>query len=137
MNGSREPSRTLAGALLFLVAALGLLGGVLLDRAVLRPQGARAEWGPESALHGPPSRPIRASLGERIVNRMAEEFDLSTVQREQLESLLERQHDRLAAAMAETRPRLDRILQETHREIDAILTPEQRERFAEMWRAHH
>lgn len=144
MNGSRGPSRILAAGILLLVAGLGLLGGVVLDRAVLRHHGARSgsEWighpgVARPGLHGPPDRQLRSHLRERIAGRMAEDLDLSAGQREQLSVVLEGHEERLGEAMAETRPRIHQILEEAHREIGKILTPEQRERFEDMWTAHH
>jgi hypothetical protein len=39
MNERRGPSRLLAAALIVLVAGLGVLGGIVLDRTVLRHPG--------------------------------------------------------------------------------------------------
>lgn len=139
MSDRRGPSPVLAAALLLVVALVGLLGGIVLDRTLLRHHGPPG-WIGRPGLHDPPHHGFRGHVRERIAEHMADELDLSASQREELEVVLERQEARLAEAMAETRPRLQEMLEETHREILAILTPEQRERFEESWlarRARH
>ena len=135
MNERRGPSPILAAGLLLVVAALGLLGGIALDRTVLRHHGPHGEWFGRTGILGSPNREFRGHVRERITEHMAEELDLSDRQREELSDVLDRQEGRLAKAMAETRPRLHQILEDTHREIRAILTPEQQKRFEETWMA--
>jgi Spy/CpxP family protein refolding chaperone len=134
MNGSRGPSPILAAVVLLLVGAVGVLGGVVLDRAVLRHRIDRG-WAAHGGLLGPPNRELRRHLRERIEAHMAEELDLSDSQREQVAIVLERQEERLAVVMGEARPQIDQILEETHRQLLEILTPEQRRQLDERWRA--
>lgn len=134
MNDRRGPSPILAAGLLVVVAVVGVLGGIVLDRTVLRPHGPPG-WIGHPGLHGPPHREFRGHVRERIAEHMADELDLSASQREEVAAVLERQEARLAEAMAETRPRLQEMLEETHRELLAILTPEQQERFERTWMA--
>ena len=137
MNGDRGSSRTLAAGLLVLVAALGVLGGIVLDRTILPHHtvhgDAAAFWGAER----PPDRRVRNRVLQHITARMTEELELSADQRERLATVLERQEERLSEAMAEARPRIDEILNQTHRQIGEILSAEQRERFERMWMLHH
>lgn len=134
MNGTRGPSRLLAAVLLLLVGGVGVLGGVVLDRALLSHRADRA-WGAHMGLHGPPDRELRRHIRSRIEARIAQDLDLSESQREQVALVLERQEQRLAEVMGEARPRIGRILEETHRELLEILTPEQRQKLEERWRA--
>ncbi|HKY59926.1 MAG TPA: Spy/CpxP family protein refolding chaperone [Gemmatimonadota bacterium] len=133
MNERRGPSPVLAAGLLLVVAAIGVLGGIALDRTVLRHHGPPGGWIGRHGPHGPPNREFRGHVRDRIAEHLGDELELSAGQREELSAVLERQEARLAEAMAETRPRLHQILEDTHREILAILTPEQRERFEESW----
>ena len=135
MNERRGPSPVLAAGLLIVVALVGLLGGIVLDRTVLRHHEPPGAWIGRPGPHGPPGREFRGHVRERIAGHMADELDLSAAQREELSAVLERQESRLAEAMAEARPRLQEILEDTHREIRAILTPEQQERFDRTWMA--
>ena len=133
----RGPSPVLAVALLLVVAVVGVLGGIVLDRIVLRHDEPRHSWVRIRGLHGPPDHEIRGRVLERIMVKLADELDLSESQREEISVVLERHDARLAEEMADSRPRLRRILEETHREMIAILTPEQRERLEEMWKERH
>ena len=133
----RGPSPVLAVALLLVVAVVGVLGGIVLDRTVLRHDEPRHSWVRIRGLHGPPDHEIRGRVLERIMVKLADELDLSESQREEISVVLERHDARLAEEMADSRPRLRRILEETHREMIAILTPEQRERLEEMWKERH
>jgi hypothetical protein len=133
----RGPSPVLAAGLLLVVAVVGVLGGIVLDRTVLRHDEPRHSWVKIRGVHGPPDHEIRGRVLERIVVKLADELDLSESQRQEISVVLERHDAQLAAEMAESRPRLRRILEETHREMIAILTPEQRERFEEMWMERH
>jgi hypothetical protein len=136
-NDRRGPSPILAAALLLVVAVVGVLGGIVLDRTVLRHDEPRHSWVKIRGLHGPPDHEIRGRVLERIGASLADELDLSESQREEISVVLERHEARLAEEMADSRPRLRQILEETHREMIAILTPEQRERLEEMWMERH
>lgn len=137
MSESRGPSRILAAGLLVIVATLGILGGIVLDRAVLRPPGPSGMWAMHEGLHGPSSRASRSELRQHLGDQIAADLDLSVAQREQLSLVLERHEGRLTLALADARPRLRRILEEIHQEIGAFLTPQQRERFENRWMARH
>ena len=136
MNERRGPSPVLAAALLLVVALVGVLGGIVLDRTVLRHDGPPG-WPGRPGPHGPSDHEIRGRVLERITASLADELELTPGQREEISAVLERHEARLAEAMAVSRPRLQEILEETHREMLAILTPEQRERFERTWMARH
>ena len=133
----RGPSPVLAAGLLLVVAVVGVLGGIVLDRTVLRHDEPRHSWVKIRGVHGPPDHEIRGRVLERIVVKLADELDLSESQRQEISVVLERHDARLAEEMAESRPRIRQILEETHRDMLTILTPEQRERFEEIWMKRH
>lgn len=131
------PSRLLAAGLLALVAALGVLAGVILDRTVLRPNGSTGMWTMHDDLHGPGHPASRGELREHLGKQIAADLDLSADQRAELLLVLRRHEQRMARALADARPELRRIIEEIHEEIRAILTPQQRERFEHRWMARH
>jgi hypothetical protein len=137
MSEIRGPSRILAAGLVVIVAALGILGGIVLDRTVLRPHGPSGTWAMHEGLHGPLNGVSRSELRQHVGDQIAADLDLSAAQREQLSLVLERHEGRLNLALADARPRLRRILEEIHQEIGAFLTPPQRERFESRWMARH
>lgn len=139
MRQVRAPNRFLAAGLLILVAALGVLGGIVLDRMVLRPfgPGASGVWAMHDGLHDPHNPASRSELREHLGELMGADLDLSDEQRRELSLILERHEKRLARALADTRPRLYRIVEEIHGEIQVILTPQQRERFERVWMSRH
>jgi hypothetical protein len=137
MSETRGPSRILAAGLLVLVAALGILAGIVLDRTVLRPHGPSGMWAMHDGLHGPRHRASRNALREHLGEQIAADLDLSADQREELLLVLERHELRLARALADARPRLRQVIEEIHHEIRVILTPRQREHFDSMWMTRH
>jgi hypothetical protein len=127
--------RGLATLLLALTALTGALGGVALDRLLLRPDAAvlsAEEARPEAQVETQERRALRVAPRERFLVRMADELDLSEEQRVRLDSLLAAQQERTRAAMQEMQPRMRVIVAETRRGVDEILTPEQRERLREL-----
>ena len=137
MSEIRGPSRILAAGLVVIVAALGILGGIVLDRTVLQPHGPSGMRAMHEGLDGPSNRVSRSELRQHVGDQIAADLDLSAAQREQLSLVLERHEGRLTLALADARPRLRRILEEMHQEIGAFLTPPQRERFESKWMARH
>lgn len=111
-------SRLLAVGVLLVVAIAGVIGGVALDRAVLRP---RAWQGRSGFMRGErregPRRPS-AMLGA--------ELKLSEDQAVRIDTLIERQMRGFRAIRQTTQPAIDSLMAQTRRAMDSILTPTQR-----------
>lgn len=139
-NGMARP-RALAVALIAVALLVGLVGGVALDRWVLRPASASAGeplWaGP--AGPGGPGGPGGPPLGERAgrfraryLQQLARTLDLTPAQRTQVDSLLRAQQLRTRALMRRNAPEMQAITTETNDALRAILTPEQWRRFEQL-----
>lgn len=105
-----------------LIVAVAFVAGALIGFA-----GGRV-W---SLLRGPlPHRPdfIRG----RIVEHLDEVLGLTPQQREQVETIMERHHERMRAISDGVRPQMRQEIDAANREVDAILTPEQRAKFQKM-----
>lgn len=128
--------RTLAALLLTLVGALGLLGGILVDRTLLRPTGERA---PRAATvqAEPGDRPVprrqRRALDRRLglpgdgdfLGWIEGHLELSDEQRRDLRTVVEQQRGELRSLTEGVRPRFREIVRETRRQVAEVLTPEQ------------
>ena len=113
-------TRLLAVGVLVIVALAGVIGGVALDRVVLRPRGG--EWRnspPRSGEHRQPRRPS-AMLGA--------ELKLSEEQAVRIDTLIENQMRGFREIRRSTQPAVDSLMAQTRRAIDSILTPTQRAR---------
>jgi hypothetical protein len=103
-------------ALSFLAGAL-LIGGALgftADRMI----------GSEKAC-------VRADR-QAMRERMAADLNLTPVQRQAFDSLLEKRHSDMDAVMSTVRPQLDSIRQETRQQMARMLDDQQRARYEKM-----
>lgn len=80
---------------------------------------------------GPPG-PGHAGAPRMMLRHLDFRLDLTDAQRTQIESILERRHQRLAEIRDTTRPRMLAEINAANAEIEKVLTPEQREKFASM-----
>lgn len=111
-------TRLLAVGVLVIVALAGVIGGVALDRSVLRPRGAEWRGGPpRSGERRPPRRPS-AMLGA--------ELKLTEEQAVRIDTLIENQMRGFREIRRSTQPAVDSLMAQTRRAIDSILTPAQR-----------
>lgn len=111
-------TRLLAVGVLVIVALAGVIGGVALDRTVLRPRGAEWRGGPpRSGERRPPRRPS-AMLGA--------ELKLTEEQAVRIDTLIENQMRGFREIRRSTQPAVDSLMAQTRRAIDSILTPAQR-----------
>ena len=127
-------SRMRAALLLALVALVGMLAGVLLDRAVLR-----ARWGGWGRWHGPHAGYYEPGgwrgTGRRSTEWMARELSLTPEQRAAIDSIRARQRSRARQLMGNVQPQFRAITSETRAQIESVLTPAQRERFQALRRS--
>lgn len=110
-------TRLLAVGVLVIVAFAGVIGGVALDRIVLRPRNADWHDGPPRGERRPPRRPS-AMLGA--------ELKLSEQQAVRIDTLIENQMRGYREIRRSTQPAVDSLVAQTRRAIDSILSPAQR-----------
>lgn len=110
-------TRLLAVGVLVVVALAGVLGGVALDRAVLR---SRAEW------RGSMARGERRAAPRRPSAMLGADLKLTEEQAVRIDTLIERQMRGFRAIRQTTQPAIDSIMAQTRRSMDSILTPQQR-----------
>jgi Spy/CpxP family protein refolding chaperone len=74
-------------------------------------------------------RPVEAPKGFR--QRFYEQLELTTVQRQSVDSILDARHRQIDATWQPIRPKLDSIKENARMQIRRVLTPDQRQRFEE------
>lgn len=120
-NGKR--ARLIGSALLILMFVVGGLAGAAVSR-VLSADDAKEQ------LSGKPRE--RGSRGgpRRLLEdtTFAREIGLTTAQRAEIKTILDRRDDEAKKMWSEFEPRLKSFGQEVHEEVSAVLTPEQRTR---------
>jgi|SRR5690606_34473392 len=124
---------TRAAILLTLVAALGFLAGIAVDRLLIERAANTVEptWTRPRPQSGWMRRP---GPGPRYADQLARDLDLSPEQKAEIERILADQREETQALMNEFHPRFRALVGETRRRIDAVLTPEQRARLDEIQR---
>jgi len=156
MNTETGKDRLLAILFVALVGTAGVLIGITLDRTLLAPRGpetgastARADTAgapPGSAAETAPGadagdagrldndvvgRALRARAGDRLMEWISGEVELTPEQRERMEGILEDRMEEFREVTEELRPRYREIVRETRRDLARVLTPEQRARLRE------
>ena len=115
---SRAP-RLMAVAVLLVVALAGIVGGVALERSVLRPQ----RWAERAA------RPRTERRAPRRPSAMLPaELKLTADQAARIDTLIDRQMQGFREIRKSTQPAIDSLMAQTKRSIDSILTADQRAR---------
>jgi Spy/CpxP family protein refolding chaperone len=112
-------TRLLAVGVLLVVAVAGFIGGVALDRTLLRSRGGdgRGGFGRNAERRTAPRRPS-AMLGA--------DLKLSEEQAVRIDTLIERQMRGFREIRQSTQPAIDSLMAQTRRSMDSILTPSQR-----------
>lgn len=137
MNLPNEPRRgvsprLIAGIVLALVALVGAVAGLALDRTVLSPCGN------DRASHGG-RVPYWARSGEEHQERWKEvsrSLNLTPEQTTAIDSILVEQARELEAAREQAEPGFRQIMHVTRERIDAVLTADQKKQLEEQRQAH-
>lgn len=74
----------------------------------------------------------KGNFREKISNRLSSKLDLTTEQKNKVDSILEDNHKKTKAIFDETRPKMEAIRKSTDEEIKAVLTPEQKVKFEKL-----
>jgi len=112
-------TRLLAAGVLVVVAMAGVIGGIALDRTVLR----QRQWeGRGGAMRGGDRRPAP----RRPSDMLGADLKLSTEQAVRIDTLIERQMRGFRDIRLSTQPAIDSLMAQTRRSMDSILTPDQR-----------
>jgi len=109
-------TRLLAVGVLLIVLGAGVLGGIVLDRTVIRNRLAD-----RGAFRGD-----RRPSPRRPSDMLGAELKLSEDQRVRIDTVIERQMRGFREVRKSTQPAIDSLMAQTRRGIDSILTPEQR-----------
>jgi hypothetical protein len=156
MKTETGKDRLLAILFVALVGTVGVLIGITLDRTLLAPRGVEAgalsaaadsagapggigaDTAPTSRVGGPGrldadavGRALRARAGDRLMEWISGEVELTPEQRERMEGILADRMEEFREVTEELRPRYREIVRETRRDLARVLTPEQRARLRE------
>ncbi len=115
-----QPSRAtrlLAVGVLVVVALAGVIGGIALDRTVLRQHQWEGRLARGTERRAGPRRPS-AMLGA--------DLKLTEAQAVRIDTLIERQMRGFRDIRQSTQPAIDSLMAQTRRSMDSILTPDQR-----------
>lgn len=112
-------TRLLAVGVLVVVALAGVIGGIALDRTVLRQRQADGRWG---AIRGGERHPGP----RRPSDMLGAELKLTPEQAVRIDTLIEQQMRGFRDIRKSTQPAIDSLMAQTKRSIDAILTADQR-----------
>jgi hypothetical protein len=142
-----DDKRTMAwfSAFVIVVLLIGIASGILLDRFLMRQPGDRMGRGgapgpgmqqrmPPRGMRqgpgvpGPGAGPMRPGLEERL----AQQLELTSAQKDQVKAILERRRTRLDEVRAETQKRMEKEQEELRTEIRGLLTDAQKKRFDEV-----
>jgi Spy/CpxP family protein refolding chaperone len=108
-------------ALLVVTFAVGLLGGMALERVRM-------------ARRVPPQQVDRVRMGPGVMPPMFERLDLTGEQRERIDAILQQSRPLTDSVLQSSLPRLRAIRDSVRLQVRAVLTPEQQERFDAMER---
>jgi Spy/CpxP family protein refolding chaperone len=114
-----SPTRLLAVGVILVVALAGIIGGVALDRSVLRGRGADGRFG---AMRGGDRR----TAPRRPSAMLGADLKLTEDQAMRIDTLIERQMRGFRDIRQSTQPAIDSLMAQTRRSMDSILTPAQR-----------
>ena len=133
MSGERRWVAVAVLVSLFLSGvAVGGVGVLLLRDGPSPDRSFRPPALPGSGAAGGPRVSPPAFVSEAVVERLAEELELSPAQRDSVEAILRRQRTVAQQELAEVYPRLRASVDSASAQIRRVLEPEQQARFDEM-----
>jgi Spy/CpxP family protein refolding chaperone len=123
------PPRSLAIIVIAAVIVASVVGGVAIDRVLLRPPAptmlADTGFHPlSSALRSPTPEERR-----RIRNELARELNLTPAQDSAIDAIMMQRASEFSALREEIRPRVERLVSDVRSDMEQVLTPAQREHF--------
>ena len=120
MSSERSQTKTIVIAALALVVTFiaGFIVGAVVDRFL--------------TMHRPGFRRPPAMVADAMLERLDNRLDLTDQQRVQIESILEKRHERIHSLQESIHPKVQAEIQQTNAEIERVLTPEQREKFQKL-----
>lgn len=122
----------LASALLLVTLVFGVVGGVAIDRWLLRPGTDAAGARPAFPRRMGEQRFDPARLRSEFGGQLARALDLTPDQRIRVDSILQRQQTRSRMLMRQMAPELQRLADSTRAELRSVLTAEQWERMQQL-----
>ena len=129
-SGAFSP-RAMAAMVVCVTLIAGILVGIGLDRAFLRPK--HGPFGPFAAMRGGPNAD---SARMRIRAEIAQKLHLTPDQQARIDTIMRRQTAVLDSIRKTTMPQIRTLIGATQAQIDSILTPEQREKFQSLRQQH-
>ncbi|NOR15121.1 MAG: hypothetical protein GQ544_05415, partial [Candidatus Aminicenantes bacterium] len=120
-------------ALSFLaIFAAGIVSGVILERHLLDQKPGREH---RTSRMGP--RDSSREGGNRFLDRMAEELDLTAEQKQQMQDLFKNNEERIKQLHSDMADQLRALRTQFMEEIKSVLTEEQVKKFDAMIEAYH
>lgn len=110
----------IAVIILVLTFSAGAIVGVFADRMLLM----HGRFGPR-----PHAERFATNM---LVNRLDRRLDLTDAQREQIQEILDKRHERVLALWSDIDPRVRAEIEGANAEIAKVLTPEQRRKFEQL-----
>jgi hypothetical protein len=127
------------------VLLIGIASGILLDRFLIGPRGDRMGRGGAPGPGMQPRMPARGMMQgpggpgsgagpgrPGLEERLAQQLELTAVQKDQVKAILERRRTRLDEVRAETQKRMEKEQEELRTEIRGVLTDAQKKKFDEV-----
>ena len=127
-----DRSSLLAASLLLVTLLFGVIGGVALDRWVLRADAYASGQRAAIPRRMGEQRFDPARLRSEFGGQLARELGLTAEQRARVDSILQRQQVRSRTLMRQMAPELQRLADSTRAELREVLTPDQWERMQQL-----
>lgn len=99
----------------------GVIVGVFADRVMMM-----------HGHFGPPRARAQRFATHMLVNRLDRQLDLTDAQREQVQEILDKRHERVLALWSDVDPRVRAEIEGANADIVKVLTPEQKQKFEKL-----
>jgi Spy/CpxP family protein refolding chaperone len=124
------PARALAVIVIVAIIVASVVGGIAIDRVVLRPPATPTVLA-DTGFH-PLSSALRSPTPEerrRIRNELARELNLTPAQDSAIDAIMMQRANEFSALREEIRPRVERLVSDVRSDVEQVLTPAQREHY--------